>query len=546
MAALALGQDASWDLKNYHLYNPYAWLQGRNGFDYLPAQLQTYYNPLLDLPFYAAHRAFAPPAAALAVAALQGATFWVLCALGRRLLMAGQWRHPGTWAMVAAALGCLGAGSLSEMGTSFGDNLVSILVLSGLLLLLRPVAPLPACDGAPAASAKHLAGAGIIVGAAAGLKPTAGVFGLALVIAALFSDNAARWAVRRAAGVAVAAAAGFALTGGVWAVSLYRRTGNPLFPYLNGLFCSPYAPCRELADRRYLPRDAHQWLFYPYYLATGNELADDVLFADPRLAIVWSLLLAAAGIAMAARLARLLGRPLANLCLARTSGLARASWRALLAFWVSGYGLWLLAFANYRYAMPLELLAGLVALGLLGALPLGGRGRLVLAAALAATAAAGTQLPDRGRTHWSGSLTGVEFPDLGDGGSPPIIVIASWDPVGYAFTAAPAQARVVRLFSNLCHPRCAPALEAEMRAVLARHAGPIWLLSTWANEGREREVLGQFGLSPRHDVCRPLPSKLDRGLRLCPVAPRTVVHGEPGAAVSVKEALPRSAPQDGS
>ena len=34
LIALALGQDANWDLRNYHWYNPYAFLNGKIGFAY--------------------------------------------------------------------------------------------------------------------------------------------------------------------------------------------------------------------------------------------------------------------------------------------------------------------------------------------------------------------------------------------------------------------------------------------------------------------------------------------------------------------------------
>src|SRR5580700_9365509 len=50
--ALVLGQDANWDLRNYHWYNAYAFLNGRFGFDLLPAQTPWFYNPLIDVPFY--------------------------------------------------------------------------------------------------------------------------------------------------------------------------------------------------------------------------------------------------------------------------------------------------------------------------------------------------------------------------------------------------------------------------------------------------------------------------------------------------------------
>ena len=59
-ASLARGTDATWDLRNYHFYNPWALLHGRLYLDYAPAQIQTYLNPLPDLPFYALVRAEMP------------------------------------------------------------------------------------------------------------------------------------------------------------------------------------------------------------------------------------------------------------------------------------------------------------------------------------------------------------------------------------------------------------------------------------------------------------------------------------------------------
>src|SRR5437016_4086005 len=46
------GKDMSWDFRNYHWYIPYAFLNGRLGFDVAVAHQATYYNPLLDVPFY--------------------------------------------------------------------------------------------------------------------------------------------------------------------------------------------------------------------------------------------------------------------------------------------------------------------------------------------------------------------------------------------------------------------------------------------------------------------------------------------------------------
>src|SRR5436190_23714620 len=71
-ASLLRGVDTNWDLRNYHFYNPWAWLHGRLGFDYAPAQVQSYYSPLLDLPFYSLAAAHLP---AFAITFLMGLPF---------------------------------------------------------------------------------------------------------------------------------------------------------------------------------------------------------------------------------------------------------------------------------------------------------------------------------------------------------------------------------------------------------------------------------------------------------------------------------------
>ena len=47
-----LGKDTSWDFRNYHWYIPYAFLNGRMDIDVAVAHQASYYNPLVDIPFY--------------------------------------------------------------------------------------------------------------------------------------------------------------------------------------------------------------------------------------------------------------------------------------------------------------------------------------------------------------------------------------------------------------------------------------------------------------------------------------------------------------
>ena len=76
LASIALRQDSSWDLMNYHYYNAWAFVHGRHGIDLAPAQLQTFHNPFLDLPFYALVAADVPPRAIAFVLAVPTGIAW--------------------------------------------------------------------------------------------------------------------------------------------------------------------------------------------------------------------------------------------------------------------------------------------------------------------------------------------------------------------------------------------------------------------------------------------------------------------------------------
>lgn len=84
LVSIATGQDANWDLLNYHRYNPWAWFNGRYGFDLAPAQLQTFHNPLADVPFHLMVTADWPPRAiAFALAVPAGIAVYLVYRIAR-------------------------------------------------------------------------------------------------------------------------------------------------------------------------------------------------------------------------------------------------------------------------------------------------------------------------------------------------------------------------------------------------------------------------------------------------------------------------------
>src|SRR3954467_7846199 len=134
---ILLGKDTSWDFRNYHWYAPYALLNGRMGIDVAVAHQASYYNPYLDVPFYwlATHtRAWI----ALGVlGAAQGAHIVPLYLMARSALRVNvEAADIKIMAGALSLLGLVGALTLTEFGTTYYDNVMSVFVLSALALLV--------------------------------------------------------------------------------------------------------------------------------------------------------------------------------------------------------------------------------------------------------------------------------------------------------------------------------------------------------------------------------------------------------------------------
>lgn len=76
--SIYLRQDSSWDLRNYHFYNAYAFLTNRLTYDYAPAQLQTYLNPTADLLFYFFVTHFSPKLVGFLMGVIHSLNFLLL------------------------------------------------------------------------------------------------------------------------------------------------------------------------------------------------------------------------------------------------------------------------------------------------------------------------------------------------------------------------------------------------------------------------------------------------------------------------------------
>ena len=268
------GRDLNFDQLHYHFYSAYHYLGDRLERDFMGASIQGYLNPLGYLPFYAMVRADWPSLVIGSVLAFVHSTcLWLVYGISRELIPAGP---PSRTPMLAAsvALAFLAPLFLVEVGSSFIDVTTAIPVLAGILLLMVY------------ARSEHrgllVLLAGLLMGAASGLKLTNAIFAVA---ASAFIILAARPFKARVGAMClyiVGGCAGFLIADGAWAYRLPRFRQSVL-PVVQRWFQSPDFPAFDYKHHRFLPETPGDYLLFPVRMAgpPGLRLYGDQLTRHP-------------------------------------------------------------------------------------------------------------------------------------------------------------------------------------------------------------------------------------------------------------------------
>lgn len=489
--SLWLGQDVNFDLLNYHYYTGYAFLHGRTFEDVAPAGSQSFQPPLIHVFHYLGIAHLPPRVFGFLLGAVHGLNAALIFGLGLLVLRDGSPRAAAGAALLAAVVGSLGPAAVSLLGTTFADNLVSIPALLALLLVLA---------GGASARANRLAlGAGVLAGAAAGLKLTMAYHLTALLPAAAIAWRRDASLVRRLVLLAGGSLLGFLVTGGLWDLELWRRFGNPVFPFANGVFRSEYQAPESFRDSRF-------GLQAPWDIV--RPLVDSALGRHERLMEIglrdlrFLLLLVTAA---AGALLWLVSR--ARRDRARVWSDAE---KALFAWWSLAYLLWALAFYNYRYATLLEFTAPLLLFVLLRRL-VPARLELGAAAAVAVLIVATTHVGSWGRRPWQTPWLGLSVPAFGM--QPESLVLMVGQPSAFAIPSFREDARFVHL-TAVERFRAPAAWNPLVEAAVRQHRGPILLLSNFEFSRAECEARAE-ALGLRHTGrCEPVRNGSLR-FRLC-------------------------------
>ncbi|CUI05367.1 hypothetical protein [Massilia antarctica] len=471
LASMWLGQDANWDLRNYHWYNPYAFLNGKIGLDLNPGQFQSYFNPTIDLLYYGLATHFPTRVTGFVMGFLHGLNFVLLLMITRQVLGAGEAAAadaaPRRLALMLALAGCAGFSFLSQLGNTMGDNLTSLTVLGAIALLLRQWPQLLA-GGARGAMVAALAG--LIIGAGTGLKLTNANYALALCLA-LLTLRASLWRRLSTAFVfGLGTLAGIGASAGHWYWLMWKQFGNPLFPQFNNIFKSPLAAPISVADMGWIPKDWTEFLLWPFIFTFNPRRVIEL----PMTQILWPIVYLAFIAFIAQRLRRLwLAAPAPSA--AATAGADTAGARMLLVFFALSYVIWLKLFAIYRYLVPLELLAPLVLWLLLHRLCALPAARVIGASCLLLAVIAGFPRVNWGHHGNAPRSFQVQVPAFADPSQNMVFTVHGDPPMSWLIPNFPARLAFAALGSGFPE---SPQFAARVATMVAARKGPLYVMLT--------------------------------------------------------------------
>lgn len=218
LLSLRVGKDANWDLFNYHFYNGWAAWSGLSFANMAPAQLQSFFNPALDIPQYLAIAHLSPPLVGFIIGAIQGTNVFLVFAIVRDLGRVDRTVPAMATAIGAGVVALTGPLAASELGATMGDLTLTVPVLLGVSLTVRAFRS----EDRRRAGWKII-GAGLCLGAAVGIKHTNGSYAIATAGALLIRPPPLLSRLGVTLCLSIAGTAAFLGAAGPWMIALYEH-----------------------------------------------------------------------------------------------------------------------------------------------------------------------------------------------------------------------------------------------------------------------------------------------------------------------------------
>ncbi|MEP9351325.1 hypothetical protein [Xanthobacter sp. KR7-225] len=492
--ALNTGADANFDLRNYHLYNAFSFSNSRLDIDFLPVGIHSYINPLIDLPFYIVYQTYGVFAAHILLIFYFSVFIFITFLFNMRVFDAIKQQYAPYYLfsfnflpVCATLISISGAAAIGQAITTMNEIQTATLVTSSLLFIL------PTNDPHRQRLLALMLG-GYLLGFAVGLKLTAMIYAIGAVFT-LFPWRGTLAGIWRWMAFCLGLGIGAVSSGGYWSWTIYKKFGNPIYPFYDGVFKSPLGDGVNGGDLRFIPTTMLDYLIYPLHWAfqSGTQ-ASELAVRDPRL-----LLLLISSIVLIS--VHFFIRPIARTLL------------FLIVFGIASYVVWLLRFSILRYAVVLEVISGTLIVSSIAiiAFLLGLRRSILyfLSGLLAFVLISFTDRPNWGR---------VPFPDAYSLSMEPVpdgsIVLLVGRPVAFLAALIPGRdIKYVGIDEWTTQPGPRLKVISEM---LSRNDHKLFALFRLGDD--QIAAIGSLGLTLESRECSPVHIAIDPGgLVFCPI-----------------------------
>jgi hypothetical protein len=503
--ALTLGQDMNWDLLNYHLYNPYAFLNDRIEMDLAPAGLQSYFSPMLDIAYFFAISNLHPKTVGFLLGFLQGLNFLLVYKIA--ILVLRQHEQKNAISLLLALAAILTVGFLAEVGNTMHDSLVALFPLLSLWMVISTIQSLRKGNHRPAMAL--ITAAGILAGIGIGLKLVSAIYALPICLSFFVLPLPWLKRFRLAFLYGLAVLAGLFATGSYWMFEMWRLFGNPLFPQFNNYFQGELATFDEIRDVRFLPRTLFDKVFYPVLFTLDPQRAAELKYEQ----FSWLAAFIAVLVLLISRIVQLIRRETEQ-----RKWSPEASF--LLAFFCLAYFFWLNIFGIYRYLIVIELLIPLLLFMIITYVVkwrYASRGAIVFIAILTVVNLGGA--PDWRHSAWADEVYRMEPSVLTTGPEPAAVYLAG-QPIAWIVPALDIQSPFIQIVPNM---PVSAAYWQRARMLAADRVGKRYLVFETDNPDvveRARKGLANLGLTLVDDSCKMLAGFVGSGkieYRFCEV-----------------------------
>lgn len=343
-ASLVLRYELLWDFANYHYYNPWAFFNDRWMYDIAPAGINTFFNPLLDIPLYLLIQHFNDyPNFIIFIQGLwSGAAAFMAFQLAKIFFDFNTWKGR-VQTFLAVAIGITSWPFFMQIGTSTNEMPIALMVMFSWWLLFKEI------KSEKSINAKSFFISGLVLGAAAGLKLTAATYCVSTGIALILCYKMFKPFPKLIGFFILGGIIGFLLTNGFWMWRLWQTFENPVFPLLNNIFKSEWFDERSYRDEMYLPKDILGYIFYPFYIMLDKlKKEGSSIIMDFRFIVMFFIVIGT--------IIYITYRFIRYRQLVKTTPVTCF----LSVLWLSSYVVWLVGFSIQRYSIPIFILGSII------------------------------------------------------------------------------------------------------------------------------------------------------------------------------------------